>query len=107
MKNQIVDRVETVERPIAHLIPEILPALLLPLCIFIYIITIDWRMALASLLTVPIALISYAFVLRTFNQKYNAYMNANNYVNSVIVEYVEGIQVIKAFNQSASSYEKI
>lgn len=106
LKNQIVDRVETVERPIAHLIPEILPALLLPLCIFIYIITIDWRMALASLLTVPIALISYAFVLRTFNQKYNAYMNANNYVNSVIVEYVEGIQVIKAFNQSASSYEK-
>ena len=33
-------------------------------------------------------------------------MNANNHVNSVIVEYVEGIQVIKAFNQSASSYEK-
>ena len=74
--------------------------------IFIYIITIDWRMALASLLTIPIALIAYAFVLRTFNKKYEDYMNANNHVNSVIVEYVEGIQVIKAFNQSASSYEK-
>lgn len=106
LKNQIVDRVETIERPIAHLIPEMLPALLLPLCIFIYIITIDWRMALAALLTVPIALIAYAFVLRTFSQKYDAYMNANDHVNSVIVEYVEGIQVIKTFNQSASSYEK-
>ena len=106
LKNQIVDRVETIERPIAHLIPEILPSLLLPLCIFIYIISIDWRMALASLITIPIALVSYTFVLRTFNQKYDAYMQANNHVNSVIVEYVEGIQVIKAFNQSASSYEK-
>ena len=106
LKNQIIDRVETIERPIAHLIPEILPAMLLPMSIFIYIITIDWRMALASLLTIPIALIAYAFVLRTFNKKYEDYMNANNHVNSVIVEYVEGIQVIKAFNQSASSYEK-
>ena len=91
LKNQIIDRVETIERPIAHLIPEILPAMLLPMSIFIYIITIDWRMALASLLTIPIALIAYAFVLRTFNKKYEDYMNANNHVNSVIVEYVEGI----------------
>ena len=106
LKNQIIDRVETIERPIAHLIPEILPAFLLPLCIFIYIVSIDWRMALASLITIPIALLSYTFVLRTFNRKYDDYMQANNHVNSVIVEYVEGIQVIKAFNQSASLYEK-
>lgn len=106
IKNQVIDRVETIERPIAHLIPEVIPAILLPVCIFIYIISIDWRMALASLITIPIALLSYIFVLRSFNQKYDAYMQANNHVNSVIVEYVEGIQVIKAFNQSASSYKK-
>src|SRR5699024_11761334 len=99
LKNQIIDRVETIERPIAHLIPEILPAMLLPMSIFIYIITIDWRMALASLLTISIALIAYAFVLRTFNIKYEDYMNDNNHVNIVIVEYIEGIQDIKAFNQ--------
>lgn len=33
-------------------------------------------------------------------------MESNNYVNGVIVEYVEGIEVIKAFNQSSTSYEK-
>lgn len=33
-------------------------------------------------------------------------MEANNHVNSVIIEYVEGIEVVKAFNQSTSSYEK-
>lgn len=33
-------------------------------------------------------------------------MKANSHVNSVIVEYVEGIEVVKAFNQATSSYEK-
>ena len=33
-------------------------------------------------------------------------MEANNHVNNVIIEYVEGIEVVKAFNQSTSSYEK-
>ena len=33
-------------------------------------------------------------------------MAANNHVNGVIVEYIEGIEVIKAFNQSTSSYKK-
>lgn len=40
------------------------------------------------------------------NKLYADYMESSNYVNSVIVEYVEGIEVIKAFNQSSSSYEK-
>lgn len=33
-------------------------------------------------------------------------MEANNHVNNIIIEYVEGIEVVKAFNQSTSSYEK-
>ncbi|MFR2756866.1 MAG: hypothetical protein ACLTC0_14875 [Eisenbergiella massiliensis] len=33
-------------------------------------------------------------------------MEANNHVNNIIIEYIEGIEVVKAFNQSTSSYEK-
>ena len=40
------------------------------------------------------------------NEKYDAYMNANNHMNSTIVEYIEGIEVIKTFNQSETSYKK-
>jgi ATP-binding cassette subfamily B protein IrtA len=106
LKSVMVDRVETIELPLAHLIPEGISNLLLPLGVFVYLILIDWRMALAALVTVPIAVVAYAVMLRTYNQQYAAYMESSNHVNGVIVEYVEGIEVIKAFNQSTSSYEK-
>ena len=106
LKNVIVDRVETIELPLAHLIPEGISNLLLPIGVFIYIIMIDWRMALAALISVPIAVVAYAFMMKTFNKQYADYMESSNYVNSVVVEYVEGIEVIKAFNRSSSSYEK-
>lgn len=106
LKNVIIDRVETIEIPLAHLIPEGISNLLLPLCVFGYLMMIDWRMALASMVTVPIAGVAYTIMMRTFSKQYADYMQSNNYVNSVIVEYVEGIEVIKAFNQSTTSYEK-
>ncbi|WP_461612538.1 ABC transporter ATP-binding protein [Clostridium sp. Marseille-QA1073] len=106
LKNVIVDRVETIELPLAHLIPEGISNLLLPIGVFVYIIMIDWRMALAAMVTVPIAVVAYAFMMKTFNKQYADYMESSNYVNSVVVEYVEGIEVIKAFNRSSSSYEK-
>ena len=106
MKNIIVDRVETIELPLAHMIPEGISNFLFPLAIFIYLVFIDWRMALASLICVPLGAIVYGIMMRNFNSQYAAYMEASNHVNSIIVEYVEGIQVIKAFNQSTESYEK-
>ncbi|GMQ58841.1 ABC transporter ATP-binding protein [Vallitalea sediminicola] len=106
IKNTIVDRVETIELPLAHMIPESLSNLVLSICVLVYLIIIDWRMALASLISVFIGGITYGIVMRTYNEKYDDYMESSNYVNGVIVEYIEGIQVIKAFNQSAKSYEK-
>jgi len=106
LKNVLVDRVETIELPLAHMIPECISNFLLPIGVFIYLITIDWRMALAMLLTVPIALVAYGIMMKNFNNQYADYMESSNQVNGVIVEYVEGIEVIKAFNQSSSSYEK-
>ena len=106
LKSVLVDRVETIELPLAHMIPEGISNLLLPIAVFIYLVYIDWRMALAMLITVPIAGVAYILMMKNFNQQYADYMESNNYVNSVIVEYVEGIEVIKAFNQSSTSYEK-
>ena len=106
LKSSIIDRVETIELPLAHLIPEGISNIFVPLAVLIYMLYIDWRMALASLLTIPIAFFIYSFMLTSFNQKYADYMKSSNHVNSVIVEYVEGIEVIKAFGRSGSSYEK-
>ena len=107
MKSTVVDRIEDVEPPLAHMIPELSSNLLLPLAVVIAMFAIDWRMGLALLVTIPVALVPMAAGMRSYNKNYAAYMAANNHVNSVIVEYVEGIQVVKAFSQGERSYAKL
>lgn len=106
MKSTIVDRIEDIEPPLAHMIPELSSNILLPLVVVIVMFLIDWRMGLALLVTIPVALIPMAFGMKSYNKNYAAYMEANAHVNSVIVEYVEGIQVVKAFSQGERSYQK-
>lgn len=106
LKNIIMDKVEDLEPPLAHMIPELTSNLLLPIAIFVWMLAIDWRMSLAVLIAPVLAMIPMFFLMRNYNSQYAAYMEANNHVNSIIIEYVEGIEVVKAFNQSTSSYEK-
>ena len=106
LKNIIMDKVEDLEPPLAHMIPELTSNLLLPVAIFIWMLVIDWRMGLAVLISPVLAMIPMFFLMRNYNSQYAAYIEANNHVNSIIIEYVEGIEVVKAFNQSTSSYEK-
>ena len=106
LKNIIMDKVEDIEPPLAHMIPELTSNLLLPLAIFVWMLVIDWRLGLSVLIAPILSMIPMAFLMRNYNSQYAAYMEANNHVNSVIIEYVEGIEVVKAFNQSTSSYEK-
>lgn len=106
LKSIFVDKVETIELPLAHIIPEVVGNLLLSISIFIYIIIIDWRMACAMLITIPLAFFAFKRLMSGFNDTYEKQMASNNYMNSSIVEYIEGIEVIKTFNQSQNSYKK-
>ncbi|WP_323705509.1 ABC transporter ATP-binding protein [Mammaliicoccus sciuri] len=106
LKSIFVDKVETIELPLAHIIPEVVGNLLLSISIFVYIVIIDWRMACAMLITVPIALFAFKKLMSGFNETYEEQMASNSYMNSSIVEYIEGIEVIKTFNQSQNSYKK-
>ncbi|MEG2144012.1 MAG: ABC transporter ATP-binding protein [Oscillospiraceae bacterium] len=106
VKDIVVDQVENIEIPLAHVIPEGIAASMLPLAVFVYLCMIDYRLALASLISIPLAMIPYGKMLGGYNKTYLQYMASNEHMNSVLVEYVEGIEVVKAFNQSTSSYEK-
>lgn len=106
IKNVFVDKVEEVEHPLAHMIPEGISNLCLPIILFVYLLTIDWRMALATIATTPLAAIPLKVCTKNYSKNYDKYMKSNAHVNSVIVEYIEGIEVVKAFNQTTASYEK-
>ncbi|GMQ56305.1 ABC transporter ATP-binding protein [Vallitalea sediminicola] len=105
-KTVIVDTVEKIELPLAHMIPELTSNLLIPICLSIYFFTLDWRLALIALATIPIGLICYMGMMKDYETRYARVLKAGKNMDGAIVEYINGIEVIKMFNQSARSYKK-
>lgn len=105
-KNTIVDRVEGMEPTLAHLIPEMTSNALVPIGIFIYLLVLDWRMALISLITLAIGFLFISQSGKTYAKRWKGAVETGRRMNNAIVEYVGGIQVVKAFSQSAGSYQK-
>ena len=106
MKQVIVDQVESMERPLAHLLPEMTANVLGPVCILVYLFILDWRMALLSLVSIPVGMAFMMAVMANYGKQYEGSVKTTQAMNSAIVEYIGGIEVIKAFNQGKNSYEK-
>lgn len=105
-KTTIVDRVEGMEPTLAHLIPEMTSNLLVPVLIAVYIFVLDWRMGLASLFTTIIGIIIVCQSGKTYSARFEGAVKVGKRMANAIVEYIGGIQVVKAFSQSAGSYKK-
>lgn len=106
IKSIMVEKIENMEPPIAHMIPEGSGHILLPVISFIALLTLDWRIALASLVTVPLSLVFMTLTMIISGKNFAQYDESNAHMNSTIVEYIEGIEVIKAFGRAGTSYEK-
>lgn len=105
-KSIIVDRIEGMEVPFAHLLPEMTSNLLVPLFIIAYLFVLDWRMALFSLATLFIDLVIMAFGMRNYAEEGAGALAASKKMTDAVIEYIGGIEVVKAFSQSAGSYQK-
>ena len=105
-KQLVMDDADRLEIPIAHAIPEMIASTLAPILVILYLLFIDWRMALAALATGVIGNVIYYCMLIGRGDMMTEYMSANANMNGTIVEYVNGMEVIKAFNQTASSMDR-
>lgn len=106
LKQIMVDQVESMEKPLAHLLPEMTSNILGSVSILIYLFFLDWRMALLSLVSIPIGMLFMGMVMKNYSSQYEGSVVVNREMNSAIVEYVNGIEVIKTFNQDQKSYAK-
>ena len=106
LKNTLIERIDSIETTLAHIVPEFTANLLIPIIILVYIFTIDWRMGLASLATVPLGLFCYVFMMAGSAKFYQRTVTATKALNDTAVEYIGGIQVIKVFGKTKSSYER-
>lgn len=105
-KNILVERIDSIETTLAHIVPEFTSNLLAPIMILIYFFIIDWRLALWSLLPVFVGLFSYFGMMIDFKPNFEKTVKATKELNDAAVEYIDGIEVIKAFSKTESSYEK-
>lgn len=106
LKQIIVDEVERMERPIAHMIPELTANIFGAIAAWIYMMVVDWRMGLICLISVPVGFMFFGFIASSYSADYKKSVEITQDMNASIVEYVHGIEVIKAYSQSRSSFQK-
>ena len=105
-KNIICDRADQVEPTLAHVVPEFTANIIGAIAMFIYMMHIDWRVGLWQLICIPAGLIAFAVMMASTPKYYPNTIKKTKALNAATVEYIGGIEVIKAFGQSKTSYGK-
>lgn len=105
-KNIIVERVDSIETTLAHLVPEMTSNIVGAIAVLVLLFTVDWRMGLATLIVLPLGILCFLSMFNGYEARFQRTVNATKALNDTAVEYISGIEVIKAFGQSKTSYAK-
>jgi len=106
LKSTIVERIDSIETTLAHILPEFTTGIGAPIIILIYAFTVSWKLGLAALITVPLGVVCYALMMFGYEKNYSRTVRATKALNGVTTEYINGIEVIKVFGKAQSSYDK-
>ncbi len=106
LKNIMIERIDSMETTLAHIVPEYTSNIILSIVLVIYLFVIDWRLALACMAVLPIGFIAMCFMLKDGPARFKYALDKTKALNDTAVEYINGIEVIKAFGKSKSSYER-
>ncbi|QTQ15420.1 ABC transporter ATP-binding protein [Treponema parvum] len=106
IKNTICERIDQMETTLAHVTPEFTANILGSIAVFVLIFNINWKLGLSSLVTIPLGFLFYSFMTIDYKPKFERTVKSTKALNDTAVEYINGIEVIKAFGKADSSYEK-
>ena len=106
LKNIIIERIDSMETTLAHIVPEYTSNIVLSLALVIYLFLVDWRLALSAFAVLPVGFIAMCFMLKDMAPRFQYALDKTKALNDTAVEYINGIEVIKAFGKSKSSYER-
>ena len=106
LKTMLVDNVEGIEKTLAHMLPEMTGNLAGPLFLIVWIFLIDWRVALVMTLWILLGFSVTMGMMRGYEEKFRSQLKASKSMNQAIVEFVNGIEVIKNFGRTKESYLK-
>ena len=103
------ENIENVEKFIAHQLPDIVAAFVSPVVMAVILLSVDWRLGLASIVGVIIAFIiqSIAYGREGARKMMDEYQHSLENMNNAAVEYIRGISVVKAFKQTVYSFHRL
>lgn len=107
VKKLFVDDVDSLEVLLAHSLPEGVANLMIPVVVILALFVVDWKLALLSLASIPLSLWAMKTMYAVGMQKMGPYYAAGQKMNNTIIEYVNGMEVVKVFNRDADSYARL
>lgn len=106
IKQVFTDDIETIEILLAHAIPEGIGNLIIPAVVIIAMFFVDWKLAFLSVASLPLGLLAMGMMFKVGMSRMNAYYSAAAKMNNTIIEYINGMEVVKVFNRDGESYER-
>lgn len=106
VKKLFVDDVDSLEVLLAHSMPEGIANLMVPIAVYVAMFFVDWKLALLSLASIPLSLVAMMTMYSVGMKKMEPYYMAGQKMNNTIIEYINGMEVVKVFNKDADSYER-
>lgn len=106
IKKVIIEDVERIEKFLAHQIPDITSALCVPIIVFIYLLTVNVPMALCLLAPVVLGLVIQGIATVATGRQMPEYHRLQGKLNSTIMQFINGMPVMKTYNMTAESYKE-
>ena len=106
IKKVFTDDIDQIELLLAHAIPEGIANIAVPIIIIILMFIFDWRLGLLSLVPIVIGLFAMGMMMKSGMELMNVYYESAAAMNNTIIEYVNGMEVVKVFNKDGESYKK-
>jgi ATP-binding cassette subfamily B protein IrtA len=107
VKKAVQDDVTTMHHLVAHASVELTAALVTPLAALAYLFWVDWRLALVTLVPVPLFLLTYGAMMRGMGEQISQWDTRMGRVSAAAVEFIKGIQVVKAFGQARRAHRRL
>ena len=106
IKKMFIDDIETIELLLAHALPEGIANLAIPALVFAGMFLVDPKLALLALCSLPLGMIAMMVMYRIGMKDMGNYYAAAQKMNNTIVEYINGMEVVKVFNRDGESYHR-
>jgi len=107
LRRTMTDDVNSLEGFYAHMLPDAVASATIPLVAIILLLSADWRLGLATLIPVPLALLAQWWFMRNSGERMREWSALQKRIADQVGEYIRGIHVVKTFGLSARSFGEL